>query len=112
MEETLYSLADLVKISRGNQDFVNRMKRIFVEETQRGLRNIDEALKANDLERVAKVAHRMKPSLGNMKISKLDQPIRRLEDAHEHYDGMQADLDLLRGTLNQVIADLKEEEVN
>ncbi len=109
MGETLYSLDDLVRISRGNKVFVNRMKLVFIDEAQRGLNEMETALKANDLQTVSKVAHRMKPSLGNLKIDKLFDPIRRLEKVPDAYEGMQEDLDLLRDVLGQVIADLKRE---
>ncbi len=70
-EQNLYSLEKLEKISRGNQDFVREMVNIFMKNTPNTLDEIHLAFKEEDYMKVSKLAHRLKPSIGNMGIEGL-----------------------------------------
>lgn len=77
--DKLYDLTQLKEMSRGNEEFVNRMLEIFTETTHQAIKDFEEALEADDVERINKVAHKIKPSIDNMGINSLKLTIRELE---------------------------------
>jgi two-component system, sensor histidine kinase len=77
--EPLYDLSQLIAISRGNELFVNKMIDIFCEQTPVLLNQMEEAFHSNDLERMGEIAHKMKPSIDNLNITRLKQVIRDIE---------------------------------
>ncbi len=76
--EKLYDLTQLQEMSRGNDEFIHRMLQVFIETGQQAVKDFEEALRNQDVTRINKIAHRMKPSIDNMGISSLKFPIREL----------------------------------
>jgi len=110
-ETPLYDLTNIKTLSRGDQSFVNKMIEIFVEHTPTSVTEIKVAFENQDYLTISKIAHRMKPSIDNMGIHSLKNPIRELESSAkmEVVDDKKVELliENIENTLVKVIEDLK-----
>lgn len=77
--EPLFSFDKVVSISRGDQDFVDKMKTIFVEQVEEFDASLKSAIENKDLEKINKAAHKIKPSIDQLDIHTLKEKIRSLE---------------------------------
>lgn len=75
-----YSLEKLQLISRGNQDFVLKMLNIFYDQSEETTNLLKSSLKDEDYTKIAKVAHKIKPSLDNLSMESLAAKARELEN--------------------------------
>ena len=106
----LYDLSKLQDIANGNVEFINKMLSLFIEQGPASVHEISEAYTAQDLEKVKKTAHRMKPSIDNLGISSLKEDIRNLEKNAEtlHQSGqLKTMLVKMGSTVNQVVQQFK-----
>lgn len=78
--KALYSLSKLEEISRGNQEFVKKMVNMLVEEMPISLAALKEGLEHKDYDQVRAMAHKMKPSIQLMNMSRISKTIQTLED--------------------------------
>jgi len=76
----LFDLDKITSISRGNEDFVNKMISMFVETMPEILKQMNDAVKSGDMKKLSALAHRMKPSLQTMNIVSLENDVQALED--------------------------------
>ncbi|MBK7805843.1 MAG: response regulator [Saprospiraceae bacterium] len=111
-ETPLYDLTNIKTVSRGDQSFVNKMIEIFVEHTPTSVTEIKVAFENQDYLTISKIAHRMKPSIDNMGIHLLKNPIRELESSAkmEVVDDKKVELliENIENTLAKVIEKLKD----
>lgn len=77
--EPLFTFDKVVSISRGDQDFVDKMKTIFVEQVEEFDASLKSAIENKDLEKINKAAHKIKPSIDQLDIHTLKEKIRSLE---------------------------------
>jgi len=107
----LFDLTNIKSLSRGDQSFVNKMIEIFIEHTPTSIQEIKAAYKKDDFTTISKIAHRMKPSIDNMGIFSLKNPIRELESSAkmEEIDKnkIASLIDIIENTLIKVIKELK-----
>lgn len=110
-ELPLYDLVKIRELSRGDLSFVDKMIEIFVEHTPTSVNELKVALENQDFLTISKIAHRMKPSIDNMGIHSLKNPIRELESSAkmEVVDDKKVELliENIENTLAKVIEDLK-----
>lgn len=66
-----YDLSKLRALSRGDENFVNELIDIFLQQTPKTLKEISDALLKKEYKVVARVAHRIKPSIDSMGITQL-----------------------------------------
>ena len=78
-EDTLYNLTQLIEISRGDNNFVSKMIGIFVHQAQLFMDEAKEEINNNNIEKVAPLAHKFKPSVGNLCQPFLFDDIKQLE---------------------------------
>ncbi len=86
-KEPTYDISELIAISRGNESFVKKMVDIFCDQTPVLLKNMLEAYDAGDLQKMGEIAHKLKPSIDNLKmnfmpyqlIASVTQKIREIE---------------------------------
>ncbi|RYF72715.1 MAG: response regulator [Cytophagaceae bacterium] len=78
-EKQLYDLSKLQAISRGNQEFVQKMIRLFCTDVPGLLDQLRAAYQSADIERVKKLAHRLKPSIDYMGATAPGEAVRRIE---------------------------------
>jgi PAS domain S-box-containing protein len=111
-EEQLYDLSSLKAISKGNEVFVQKMVNIFCEQTPIMIKDMEAAFLVNDLDKISKAAHQMKPSIDNLNIVSLKQLIRDIESSRQEnvLNSMLAKkLEILKITIMNVINKLKTE---
>ncbi len=80
-EEMLYDLSGLQEISRGNQAFIEKLVKLFCEESKVMIEQMKEAYASGKLDVMGAVAHKIKPSIDILKINSLKQVIRSIEKA-------------------------------
>ena len=75
----LFNLTKLETVSRGNQQFMQKMLGIFVKENKAAIEDIKNAFLKNDIQTINSMAHKIKPSIANMGIDSLRDHILKLE---------------------------------
>ena len=77
--ECYYKLDQINELSGGDESFVKMLIDIFVQLAEETLSNLQTAYVENDIAQIKKLAHKIKPSLANMQIDILKEPIAQLE---------------------------------
>lgn len=77
--DVFYSLKKLIISSRNDNNYVSKMIKIFIEQTELSIVQIKEAYVAKDLDTVFKVIHRIKPSIDSMGIEIIKNEVREIE---------------------------------
>lgn len=95
--QPMFNLDSLREISRGNEVFVQKMIRIFCEQTPLMVKEMKAAREENNLAAMGAIAHKIKPSIDNLNIHSLKQVIRDIETAGKE----QKETDNLEELLNQ-----------
>ncbi len=75
----LYDLEAIIKMSRGNKEFISKIVRIFVDDTPIAVAQIRKAMDEGDFNTLRSVAHRIKPNIENFGVTTLSQDIRSIE---------------------------------
>lgn len=78
-EVSHYDLTEITKISRGNEAFVQKMLKMFVDQVPVHLQEMKEKFVLNELVTVGEIAHRIKPTIDNMGIVSSKDAIREIE---------------------------------
>jgi HPt (histidine-containing phosphotransfer) domain-containing protein len=111
-DQPLYDLKTLNDISRGNREFVAKMVRLFAEQAPALASEILASYESGDLQRMGSTAHKLKPSIDNMGIVSLKDPIRAIEKAGKEahvVPGLEQTIHLVVNTIDKVVAALKDE---
>lgn len=114
MKDKLYDLSNLLEISRGNDAFVKKMIQLFVDQIPTAVEGMNKAYTEGDFPTLKAIAHRIKPSIENMRIGNMYQEIRQIEQlAMEDTSSPQLPVLLERtsSVLIEAINQLKEELV-
>ena len=82
-DEALYNLSGLVEISRGNQSFIDKMIKLFCDQTPGLVNEMISAFHAGDLQRMGDLAHKLKPGIDSLKITSIRADIRIIEKAQK-----------------------------
>ncbi|SOD79291.1 PAS domain S-box protein [Spirosoma fluviale] len=77
--ESLYNLSRLETISRGSQEFIQKMIQLFCTEAPDVATQIKAAYEAGDFSKVKYLAHRIKPTVETMDITSQIESIRQIE---------------------------------
>jgi len=80
MKNNVYSLEKIKKMSRGNEEFTNKMVSLFLKEVPSAVEQMKIALDNEDWSVLSSVAHRIKPSLALFEMDSLRDCIQNLED--------------------------------
>ncbi|MFK8162939.1 MAG: PAS domain S-box protein [Lewinella sp.] len=108
-----YDLTKLKELSRGDEEFVDNMIEIFLQHTPPALEVIEQALATEDYDTLARVVHRIKPSIESMGISQLDGVAKDIERyaKSEEIDHRELSLKVsfLVDTLSFVLKNLRED---
>lgn len=106
----LYSLSSLVQISRGNNAFVEKMVKLFCEQTPLFVQQMRDAYNTGDLKTMGDIAHKIKPGIDNLAINSLKEPIRKIEKAGRenfHEPDLPMLLALVADTIVVVVDDMR-----
>ncbi len=113
-EEKLYDLSALQETSRGNNAFIEKMIRLFIDIIPDSVLKMRNAFEEKDFDTLHAIAHRIKPSINNLGIDEIKVEIKQIEHlAAEDPRSNQLPL-LLEKTetvLSEVIKQLKKELV-
>lgn len=75
----LYNLSTVEEIGRGNAAFVNKMLQLFISDVSNSVKIMLDAYKQGDMKTLKQYAHRLKPSISNMNITRLKQVLPDIE---------------------------------
>ncbi len=104
----LWDLEKLRELCRGNEEFLQKMLRLFLAQTPLRIKDMQNAFAAKNWKDVSDTAHKMKPSLDNMGINALRETVRNLEKATEFTpEKNQEHLAYFEIILEKVLEDLK-----
>ena len=97
-----YDISEIKIISRGNEEFVKKMLKMFIDQTPAHLSEMRSKLQSNQLTVVGEIAHRIKPTIDNMGIVTLKATIREIEKIGKSG----ADNGALNGLMEKVETDI------
>ena len=75
----LYDLNILNTMSKGNNEFVQKMISIFISQTEDVIDKVEEAIISEDFPLVSQLIHKIKPSIESMGILSILDDVKRLE---------------------------------
>jgi PAS domain S-box-containing protein len=109
VSQALFDLSQLHIIAKGNQGFVEKMKKLFVEQTPVAIKEIKSAYVEGDYQKISKIAHRIKPSIDAMGIVSLKNEILEIESSAVEYgksDRLETLIDKLDNIIGRVVREL------
>lgn len=81
LEKTpLFNLTKLQDMSRGNDEFVNRLVKTFIIETEKSLTVLEEHVKELNYDGIKAIVHKMKPSTEMMGINTALENIKIIQN--------------------------------
>ena len=101
-QSPLYNLTKLEDIAKGNQKFIDKMLRLFIDQVPDSVAEIKMAYKEGDFQNIKKTAHKIKPTIDIMEIVSLKNVIRDMEKNAEIYQSSEL-LENLISQLDEVI---------
>ena len=110
--DRLYDLANLREISRGDNNFVKRMVKLFADRIPSSLAQIREAYTAKNFKAIRDVVHMLRPSIDNMGITAIKANVHNAEKLaldNPTSPLLKENLDQIDAVLMQVYEQLKEE---
>ncbi|GEM54077.1 hypothetical protein B0A58_06150 [Flavobacterium branchiophilum NBRC 15030 = ATCC 35035] len=113
--QKVYNLSAIEKMSRGNQDFVLKMIKLFIEQSKITIQKIRQAIEQDDFEEVSRLIHKIKPSIEGLGILSILDKVKLLEKiALESTDKVliSALFDEIQIVLEKAAVELYENEVN
>ncbi|PWK79370.1 PAS domain S-box-containing protein [Mucilaginibacter oryzae] len=111
-DSPMYDLSLLKTISKNNEAFVQKMVNIFCEQTPMMISDMQTAYNNDDWEVIRLMAHKMKPSIDNLKINSIKQTIRDIENCDPNETDttiLAQNIQLLQTTVEKVIEKIKNE---
>jgi len=78
-KNALYDLTMIRSVSGGDEAFLTKMVRMFIETVPPGLHDLNQAVAGSEWERVSKMAHKLKSTIDSMGIDALKDDIRTIE---------------------------------
>ncbi|HEX4957765.1 MAG TPA: PAS domain S-box protein [Lacibacter sp.] len=109
-----YDLTGLRTISQGNEGFITKMVNLFIEQAPATVSEIKIAYENKEMEKVQKLAHRLKPSIDNLGIAAIKNEIREIEKNATAYGPSQQLLQLIQQVetvISSVTSDLKTQKI-
>ena len=80
----LYDLSMVRSVSGGDEAFIKKMVQLFIDTVPPGLADLQEALTAQQWQRMGKIAHKLKSTIDSMGIAVLRDDIRLIENNGKH----------------------------
>lgn len=113
-EEIIYNLSILRNLSRGNIDFVQKMIRIFIEQTSKILEDIEVAIHEENYNEVSRLIHKIKPSVESLGISRILPEMINFESTvkiETNKEKIKSSFYTIKSTLTLAITQLKSNEL-
>lgn len=109
-----YNLDKLHSLSRGNEEFIQKMIEIFNTQCTSVMEAIEEAIEVQNFPEVSRLIHKIKPSIDEMGIQSLYHEVRELEEISKNtsdVERIQCLFEIIQKQLNYSIAELKTHEL-
>jgi PAS domain S-box-containing protein len=106
----LYDINKLKQITRGDEQFMQKMLELFIKETTNSVSELNTALKVRDIKRLQFLAHRMKSALGNLSVASavdIAQKIEKSEWAEPDYPALDELACRFKSIIDEVITSIK-----
>jgi len=85
VKQTLYDLRNIKALSRGDDAFVQKMLSIFITQIEETMPLVENAFENGDYAEIARLIHKIKPSIDGFGIHSIQDNVRSLEvQAKEH----------------------------
>ena len=110
VQDALYDLKKLYTISRGDDGFIKKMLSLFVTTVPATLAEMRLAIDSRDIEQLAALAHRMKPTIHNMCITSLVDDIIAMENLKTERRTPQ-EIEIMFSRINFVLCEVVERVV-
>ena len=107
-------MSSINNLSRGNQEFVQKMITIFIEQTIDTINKVEKAMSINDFQEVSRLIHKIKPSIEGMGILSILDDVKLLEKTSKETNDKELIVSLfshIKFTLEKVVFLLKENEI-
>ncbi|CAA7195218.1 PAS domain S-box protein [Chryseobacterium potabilaquae] len=112
MEEILYDLKNIQTLSRGDESFTKKMLTIFIMQTEQTIPLIENAFTEKKPTEIAKLIHKIKPSVEGVGIHSIKEEMKLLEIKAKEQDIEINELytlfEKIKNTLNMAIIQLKQ----
>ncbi len=82
-QEKRYNLENLEEISGGSNEFVIEMIKLFISQSENTIPGFEQAMENKNYKVIRDLAHQIKPSIDNIKITSLMPIIREVEHLAE-----------------------------
>ncbi len=82
MSSELYDLTLLNQLALNDEEFIAKMKELFISSTPEIVEQIFETFEGNEFEKMSGLAHKLKPSIDTFNIHSLKETIRKIEKFH------------------------------
>lgn len=105
-----FNLDELKRISGGDPAFIRDMVELFITQTENSIVEMDNCFDTNDLGRIFKVIHKMKPSVLIMGMDPVYARILEIEKMKEgdlNFEKLKKDTDILKDQLRFILVDMK-----
>lgn len=108
----IYSMEQLKKMASGNEVFLKRMVKIFVDDTPADLDLIQRGIETENWNQVQQAAHSLKPSIDTLRIHGMSDIVRKLENCRDHSpEATQEHFVQFRLSCEAVIASMREKHL-
>jgi len=110
IEKLSYDLSSIIAISRGDNDFVQKMIDIFIEQTIEVCNEIENCIAVNNFIEISRLIHKIKPNIEGMGINSIYDEVRELERICENSDDkekIQLLFTIVKNTLMAAVIELK-----
>ncbi|QQV03424.1 MULTISPECIES: PAS domain S-box protein [Chryseobacterium] len=112
-DEVLYDLKNIKTLSRGNEEFVQKMLSIFISQTEETIPLTEKAFDEKNCAEIARLIHKIKPSIEGIGIYSIKEDVKMMEILAKENNTELSELYLLfekiKQTLIAVITQLKAE---
>lgn len=100
----LYDLTDLLKITKGDYEFTTLMLNTFVENGENIIQRIEALLLQNEYDEIGELAHKLIPTLDQLRIKKAFHLFKKIENLYLYKDNMEKDAELIRASIKELRA--------
>ncbi|MEJ8801788.1 PAS domain S-box protein [Pontibacter sp. H249] len=110
--EPLYDLTMLHKMSRGNEAFIQRAKKLFLSTVPETLDDISQKQLTHDWAGVSAAAHKLKSTIDTLRIEKLKEVIRQIESdakTQENLEEVTEKIAVLNEVMHKVLEQMRSE---
>ncbi len=101
-EDKDYDLDELLKITKGDKDYTLLMLDTFIENGKRMLDQMQKSYNKGDYRSIAEAAHRLLPSVEQLKFKKATNLLKRIEARYLKKSKFRKDPEMIEHALNEV----------